>query len=105
MDREHAREESLAAAELPATDALVREWVKSLPFRLTRDQQRAAADIDADLASGRPMQRLLMGEVGSGKTVVALHAMLRARENDRQAALIQRLVAVADLAARQPGAV
>ncbi|TMM09100.1 MAG: ATP-dependent DNA helicase RecG [Actinobacteria bacterium] len=88
LARRHAREESLAAAELPATDALVREWVKSLPFRLTRDQQRAAADIDADLASGRPMQRLLMGEVGSGKTVVALHAMLRARENDRQAALM-----------------
>src|SRR5207302_291446 len=55
---------------------------------LTRDQQRAAADIDADLASGRPMQRLLMGEVGSGKTVVALHAMRRAAENDRQAALM-----------------
>ena len=37
--------------------------------------------IDADLASDRPMQRLLMGEVGSGKTVVALHAMLRAVES------------------------
>src|SRR5205823_7636189 len=44
--------------------------------------------IDRDVASGRPMQRLLMGEVGSGKTVVALHAMLRAAENGLQAALM-----------------
>ena len=44
--------------------------------------------IDADLAAGRPMQRLLMGEVGSGKTVVALYAMLRAVEHGAQAALM-----------------
>jgi ATP-dependent DNA helicase RecG len=46
------------------------------------------AEIDADLATGRPMQRLLMGEVGSGKTVVALYAMLRAVEQGAQAALM-----------------
>ena len=46
------------------------------------------AAIDADLAAPRPMQRLLMGEVGSGKTVVALHAMLRAVEHGMQAALM-----------------
>ena len=46
------------------------------------------AAIDADLAAGRPMQRLLMGEVGSGKTVVALYAMLRAVEHGAQAALM-----------------
>ena len=46
------------------------------------------AEIDADLAGERPMQRLLMGEVGSGKTVVALEAMLRAVENGAQAALM-----------------
>ena len=44
--------------------------------------------VDADLARERPMQRLLMGEVGSGKTVVALHAMLRAVEHGGQAALM-----------------
>ena len=49
---------------------------------------RAFDEIDADLASGRPMQRLLMGEVGSGKTVVALYAMLRALEAGHQAALM-----------------
>ncbi|HYP48821.1 MAG TPA: ATP-dependent DNA helicase RecG, partial [Thermoleophilaceae bacterium] len=52
------------------------------------DQLRATEQIDADLNSERPMQRLLMGEVGSGKTAVALHAMLRAVENGCQAALM-----------------
>ena len=46
------------------------------------------ATVDADLARDRPMQRLLMGEVGSGKTVVALYAMLRAVEDGAQAALM-----------------
>ena len=46
------------------------------------------AAVDADLARERPMQRLLMGEVGSGKTVVAVHAMLRAVEHGMQAALM-----------------
>src|SRR5437588_63075 len=88
VSRKRAREESLVAAELQASDSLVGPWRATLPFRLTRDQERAITAIDADLATGRPMQRLLMGEVGSGKTVVALHAMLRAAENDRQAALM-----------------
>ncbi len=63
-------------------------WLDSLPFRPTGDQVRVMAEIGADLESGRPMQRLLMGEVGSGKTVVALAAMLRATENGGQAALM-----------------
>jgi len=52
------------------------------------DQRKAMGAIDSDLAQEAPMQRLLMGEVGSGKTVVALAAMLRAAENGRQAALM-----------------
>ena len=59
-----------------------------LPFPLTGDQQHALEAIDDDLAQPRPMQRLLMGEVGSGKTVVALYAMLRAVEHGLQAALM-----------------
>ena len=59
-----------------------------LPFTPTGDQAAAMDEIDADLAAERPMQRLLMGEVGSGKTVVALHAMLRAVEHGMQAALM-----------------
>ena len=64
-------------------------WLRTvLPFSLTGDQVAALAAIDRDLACDQPMQRLLMGEVGSGKTVVALYAMLRAVEHDLQAALM-----------------
>ena len=66
----------------------VKRWLGSLPFEPTRDQRRAFEEIDADLDSGEPMQRLLMGEVGSGKTVVAVYAMLRALEAGFQAALM-----------------
>jgi ATP-dependent DNA helicase RecG len=57
-------------------------------FALTRSQEQALAEIDADLASPRRMLRLLQGDVGSGKTVVALLAMLRAVEAGKQAALM-----------------
>src|SRR5699024_4396860 len=60
----------------------------SLPFTLTEGQQAVAAEIRADLASDRPMQRLLQGEVGSGKTVVALRAMLQVIDAGGQAALL-----------------
>ncbi len=69
--------------------ALSERWLtQGLPFEPTGDQLRAIAEIDVDLASSRSMQRLLMGEVGSGKTVVALYAMLRAVEHGAQAALM-----------------
>ncbi len=67
---------------------LVERWVASLPFRPTGDQRAAFAAVDADLDSGEPMARLLMGEVGSGKTVVAVYAMLRALEAGFQAVLM-----------------
>jgi ATP-dependent DNA helicase RecG len=67
---------------------LVAGWLRSLPFELTGDQRRAIEEIDGDLALQQPMQRLLMGEVGSGKTVLALYAMLRAVEAGSQAALM-----------------
>ena len=66
----------------------VAAWLATLPFELTEDQRRAIAELDADLESHLPMQRLLMGEVGSGKTVVAVYAMLRAVEGGHQAALM-----------------
>jgi ATP-dependent DNA helicase RecG len=66
------------------TDALL----KSLPFRLTGAQQRAWREIAADLGQPHPMQRLLQGDVGSGKTVVAALAMLHAVEAGHQAALM-----------------
>ncbi len=66
----------------------VERWLEALPFAPTADQRAAFADVDRDLDSGEPMQRLLMGEVGSGKTVVAVYAMLRALEAGHQAALM-----------------
>ncbi len=68
---------------------LTARWLEELlPFALTADQSAAIAAIDVDLARTRPMQRLLMGEVGSGKTVVALYALLRAVEHGMQGALM-----------------
>jgi ATP-dependent DNA helicase RecG len=86
--RRRARREGRRARPLEPLGAVVERWRDELPFELTGDQLAACSEIDADLARERPMQRLLMGEVGSGKTVVALHAMLRAVENGRQAALM-----------------
>ncbi|HEY5045130.1 MAG TPA: ATP-dependent DNA helicase RecG [Solirubrobacteraceae bacterium] len=81
-----ARRDAFALSEPPS---LSERWLeRELPFKLTGDQRRAVETIRAELASTRPMQRLLMGEVGSGKTVVALYAMLRAVEHGRQAALM-----------------
>ncbi len=57
----------------------------ALPFELTRDQRKAVTEIAADMTSSERMHRLLMGDVGTGKTVVALFAMLLAVENDYQA--------------------
>ena len=86
--RRRARREGRRARPLEARGAVVDRWRRSLPFELTGDQVRAIDEIDADLARERPMQRLLMGEVGSGKTVIALAAMLRAVENGAQAAFM-----------------
>jgi ATP-dependent DNA helicase RecG len=86
--RRRARREGRQARPLAARGVVVDRWRWSLPFELTGDQVHAIEEIDADLARERPMQRLLMGEVGSGKTVCALAAMLRAVENGAQAALM-----------------
>jgi len=86
--RRRMRHESRRAAPLEITGERVDAWTASLPFELTGDQRLAREQIDRDLQAERPMQRLLMGEVGSGKTAVALGAMLRAVESGRQAALM-----------------
>jgi ATP-dependent DNA helicase RecG len=86
--RKRAHRRSRPAPNLGEAGAGVKRWLESLPFEPTWDQRNAFGEIDADLGSGEPMQRLLMGEVGSGKTVVALYAMLRALESGYQAALM-----------------
>jgi ATP-dependent DNA helicase RecG len=86
--RKQTHRRSRPAPRLGKPGEPVGRWIDSLPFEPTKDQLAAFKDIDADLDSGEPMQRLLMGEVGSGKTVVAVYAMLRALEAGFQAALM-----------------
>ncbi len=74
--------------ELGPEGELCRRFLEGLPFRLTPDQERVIAEISKDLERWQPMQRLLQGDVGSGKTVVALYTLLRAVENGAQAALM-----------------
>jgi ATP-dependent DNA helicase RecG len=77
------------ALALDGPSGLTDRWVaEALPFALTGDQEAAVEANARGLAGTEPLQRLLMGEVGSGKTVVALHAMLRAVECGHQAALM-----------------
>ena len=82
-----AREQARALA-LPPPGELVVRYRQALPFSLTPGQEQAIVDIDDDLGRERPMDRLLQGDVGSGKTVVALYALLRAAEAGAQGALI-----------------
>jgi ATP-dependent DNA helicase RecG len=92
LRRRARRRESTTAYALDGSGeraGLCERWLREgLPFALTGDQRRAVEEIGTELAGARPMQRLLMGEVGSGKTVVALYAMLRAVEHGMQAALM-----------------
>ena len=73
---------------LEDADGLARRLIAALPFTLTRAQARALADVEADLAAGAPMVRLLQGDVGCGKTVIAAAAAARAAGAARQAALM-----------------
>jgi ATP-dependent DNA helicase RecG len=88
VSRRARRVVSGRAPELPPSGERLARWLESLPFELTGDQRGAIEEVDDDLEGSQPMQRLLMGEVGSGKTVVALYAMLRAVEAGHQAALM-----------------
>lgn len=73
---------------LPAAGPLVSKMLETLPFEPTRTQRRAMAEIGDDLMRARPMRRLLQGDVGSGKTLVATAAMLSAVDGGAQAALM-----------------
>jgi ATP-dependent DNA helicase RecG len=88
LARAAAERERASAVPLGPPRELVARYRDSLPFSLTPDQERSLHEIDTDLARSVPMQRLLQGDVGSGKTVVALYALLRAVEQGRQGALM-----------------
>jgi len=86
--RKQAYERTAVGIRHDTSGALVGRFLDRLPFELTGDQRRAMAEIDADLAAARPMHRLLQGDVGSGKTVVGVAAMLTAVQGGHQAALM-----------------
>jgi ATP-dependent DNA helicase RecG len=88
MRRHYARRHGQDAPALVAHGSLTQRLLQTLPFALTGAQQKVVAEISRDLARPHPMQRLLQGDVGSGKTVVAALAALQAIENGRQAALM-----------------
>ena len=83
-----AQRRRLTTQPLPAQQRLTTALLAALPFALTAAQQRTWQEISADLAQAHPMRRLLQGDVGSGKTVVAALACLQAVENGLQAAFM-----------------
>ena len=88
QERRHALAQQASAPALPADGELIGRYYAALPFELTPEQLSAIGELGNDLGATRPMQRLLQGDVGSGKTVVALYALLRAVEAGQQGALM-----------------
>ena len=88
MRKHYARRRSVNAPAFAPSKKLVSSLLKSLPFALTQAQQKVAVEIERDLTQHHPMQRLLQGDVGSGKTIVACMAALQAIENGWQVALM-----------------
>ncbi|MFF8670463.1 ATP-dependent DNA helicase RecG [Streptomyces sp. NPDC015242] len=86
--RRHADAQLPAVPRKPAPDGLLTAFDARLPFTLTEGQQHVSREIFADLATDHPMHRLLQGEVGSGKTLVALRAMLAVVDSGGQAAML-----------------
>ncbi|MFF4400682.1 ATP-dependent DNA helicase RecG [Streptomyces sp. NPDC001480] len=86
--RRHADAQLPAVAREPLPDGLLTAFDDRLPFTLTEGQQKVSRDIFDDLATEHPMHRLLQGEVGSGKTLVALRAMLAVVDAGGQAAML-----------------
>ena len=86
LARRRRRERSALA--LPPNGPLLRRFLGKLPFRLTRAQQRVMAELLKDLAQPHPMQRLLQGDVGSGKTIIAAIGCLAAVDAGAQAAVM-----------------
>lgn len=86
---EHKRIQSCMRGEILSTNQALREdFAAALPFELTNAQKRCIGQIEEDVCSGRVMNRLLQGDVGSGKTAVAFYALLLGVYNNGQAALM-----------------
>jgi len=94
--RRRAQEAGQHGQPLQADGDLTKRLLASLPFQLTAAQSRTMAEIGADLARSKPMHRLLQGEVGSGKTVVSLWALLCAVQSGMQGAIMAPTEVLAD---------
>ena len=88
MRKHYAKRRSISASEIAPSQTLVKQLLQDLPFGLTQAQQKVSAEISQDLTQAHPMQRLLQGDVGSGKTIVACLAALQAIEQGWQVALM-----------------
>ncbi len=88
MRKHYAKRRSLDAPSIAASQILVSQLLKNLAFALTQSQKKVVAEISHDLTQPHPMQRLLQGDVGSGKTIVACMAALQAIEHGWQVALM-----------------
>ena len=73
---------------LKATNKLIKKLESNLDFKLTKDQIKSISEISKDLSSDTKMLRLLQGDVGSGKTIVAIFALLQVVENNKQGILM-----------------
>jgi ATP-dependent DNA helicase RecG len=80
--------EELLTHPLPSDPAFIDRWIENLPFELTHAQKRALKDVQTDLASNHPMNRLIQGDVGSGKTVIAAAAIAITAANGFQSAFM-----------------
>ncbi len=99
----YLRRRRRVAPILRADGALLRAFARSLPFKLTRAQTRSMNEVLRDLVQPHPMQRLLQGDVGSGKTIVAAIACLAAADSERQAAVMAPTEILSEQHARKFG--
>ena len=94
--RKYNYQSKLTGHKMSINTNLVQNFLKTLPFELTKAQLRVLGEIKNDLLSDKPMNRLLQGDVGSGKTIVSLIAMLIAVDNGFQAAIMAPTEILAD---------
>ncbi len=88
MRKHYAKRRSIDAPAIAISENLTHQMLQYLPFQLTKAQQKVVAEISQDLTQPHPMQRLLQGDVGSGKTIVACLAALQSIEHGWQVALM-----------------
>ncbi len=86
--RKHSFKNNIIGIPFKVSANPIKQFLSNLPFELTRSQLKVLSEIRTDMESGKPMSRMLQGDVGSGKTVVAIIAMIIAAENGCQAALM-----------------